>query len=92
MIAAGVPGVFMRIADMDPPYTEPIYTAASVIRPVVGDMLNVIGIKSATPIVDVRPGRAPIIIPIITPIIEKKRFVGDNAIIMDCKSKDIVNS
>ena len=71
---AGVPGVFNNIAEIDPPYIAPIYIPTSIIKPVTGSIPKVNGNKIATPIVAVKPGKAPIIIPPVTPIHRYKKL------------------
>jgi hypothetical protein len=61
-------------------------------RPWIGGSPNVNGIRRAHPIVAVRPGRAPTIIPDVIPTKTKKKFAGfsitvENA--LNSKSKSI---
>ena len=64
---ASVPGVRSRMAVSEPPYTELQYTAPSSISPSLGSMPKVIGMASATPMVDERPGSAPTTRPATVP-------------------------
>ena len=61
--AAAVPGVLMRMAGMDPPYSEPQYTEPSISRAVAGSSPNVKGRSSAIPSVPDKPGMAPMMMP-----------------------------
>lgn len=74
--AAGVLGVRIKIAEIEPPNIAPQYTPAKTIRPVEGLIPKVIGIKRATPIAAESPGKAPMVIPIPTLIQAATKFIG----------------
>ena len=78
--AAGVPGVFMSIAVMEPPYMPPQYIAMSRTIAVTGSIVKVSGSASATPIVAVRPGSAPMMIPTIIPAKSTNRFSKEHRV------------
>ena len=70
-----------------PPQKMPM----SMSSPWMGGSPNVNGIKSAHPMVAVRPGRAPTIIPAVIPMKTKKKFIGvsitvENASVRTVKS------
>ena len=65
---AGVPGILSRIAEIRPPDVPPIYRASSSEMPSIGDMPKVTGRNRATPMVTVRPGMAPTMMPTIVPL------------------------
>ena len=90
--AAGVPGVRISIADIDPPKIAPQYTPANTINPVEAGIPNVIGIRSATPMAADNPGRAPIVIPIATLTHAATKFIGLSAVINPYNISDIISS
>ena len=60
----------------------------------MGGNPNVNGIRRAQPIVAVRPGRAPTIIPDVMPIKTKKKFIGVSITVAkarNSRSKSIFN-
>jgi hypothetical protein len=62
-----VPGVFSRIADTDPPKcADPIRLENRIIA-VIGSIVNVKGSSNAIPVIGLKPGNAPKIIPSIVP-------------------------
>jgi hypothetical protein len=65
--AAFVPGVRIRIAGIEPPYSAPTYTLARSTMAVTGSMPYVSGSSSAIAIDGEMPGNAPPRIPQITP-------------------------
>ena len=67
--ASGDPGIFKRIAEIDPPKVPPLYIPIKKAIAVIGCIPKVIGAKRAIAIAAVRPGIAPIKIPIVTPAI-----------------------
>ena len=58
-IAAGVPGVFIKIAGMASAYIAPTYIPASIIKPAAGSIPKVNGTRRARPMVAVKPGMDP---------------------------------
>ena len=64
---AGVPGVFIKIAEMPPEKIAAFHNPISRANPFAGGNQNVIGVIMAMPIVADKPGRAPITVPITTP-------------------------
>ena len=64
---AGVPGVFIKIAEMFPEKIATFHNPISSTNPFAGGNQNVIGVIMAIPIVADRPGSAPITVPITTP-------------------------
>lgn len=65
--AAGVPGVPMAIAVMEPPYSPARYTETSSSTLTTGSMPKVKGTISATAVDALSPGKTPQRIPISTP-------------------------
>jgi len=63
----GVPGIFNKIAEINPPDVPPTSMAINIAIPLRGLIEKVKGRQSATPIVEVKPGIAPKIIPSTTP-------------------------
>lgn len=88
--AAGVPGVRIRIAEIEPPNIAPQYTPARTISPVDAGIPKVIGISNATPIAADRPGRAPMVIPIPTLTHAATRLIGDTAVKNPNNTSDIL--
>ena len=78
--AAEVPGVLIRIAEIEPPNIEPQYSAPRKTRPAVGSNVYVTGISTAIPMVGVKPGSAPITIPITVPKSASSKLIPVNAI------------
>jgi len=62
-IEAGVPGVFIRIAEIPPEKIAEFHTPMSIASPWFGDNQKVKGVSIATAIVAVSPGRVPITSP-----------------------------
>ena len=56
---AGVPGMFSRMADWQPPEMAPMYTPTRISTASGPSMLYVRPVSSATPMVAVRPGSMP---------------------------------
>ena len=73
-IAAGVPGMFNRIAGIAPPYIDPLYSPAMRPRATNGLRPKDSGIRIARPMVVVRPGSAPMTIPTNVPTIMASRL------------------
>src|SRR5665213_927896 len=59
MAAAGMPGVFTRIAGIAPAYSLAMYRVTSSTTDATGDMLKVNGNARAIPMLDDLPGVAP---------------------------------
>ena len=78
MIAPASPGMFSRIDEMRPPYSQPMYTAASRISAVSGGSFRAkaSGIRIATPLIGPRPGSRPTTVPISVPIAAIDRLFG----------------
>ena len=72
----GVPGMFIRIADIAPPAMPPMYTPINVPIAVTSLIEKVRGIIRATPIVALNPGSAPKMRPTATPSNTQSRPVG----------------
>jgi len=72
--AAGVPGIFKKIAEIDPPVIPAWYKPRSI--PIVAsvDILKVRGSRMIIPRLTVRPGNTPTISPKTTPAKEARRF------------------
>jgi hypothetical protein len=64
------------MAEIDPPYTAPVYNPRRNANEMVGASPKVKGMKTAIVIVAVKPGRAPKIIPTRTPINDEKNIIG----------------
>ena len=64
---AGVPGVFRRMAVIEPPKIPPLYAPTSSMMDVTKSRSKVIGNIRATAIVAVRPGMVPTIRPRVEP-------------------------
>jgi hypothetical protein len=79
-IAAGVPGVLIRHAGIESAYIAPTDRPPSIIRPASGGIVNVIGINIASPMVAVRPGRAPMIMPRNVPAKRESKLVNSNTL------------
>jgi hypothetical protein len=75
-MAEGVPGILIKIAEIDPPYTAPVYKPSKKANETTGSIPKVKGINTAIVIVAVRPGNAPKTIPIRTPRKELKKRNG----------------
>jgi hypothetical protein len=71
-IAAGVPGVLIKIAGMLPANTAEQYKAMRKAKAVEVDMLYEKGTNKATPIVAEKPGNAPMKYPATVPAISAK--------------------
>ncbi len=65
---AGVPGVLIRMAGMPPAQMAELYTPRSMASPWAGGAQKVRGVRIATAMVAVSPGRAPIKTPAPTPM------------------------
>ena len=65
--ASGVPGIFISIADIAPPKTDPVYTPSIKQIAISWSIVDVNPINNAIAIVVDKPGRAPQIIPNETP-------------------------
>jgi len=93
-IEEGVPGIFNKIEQINPPLIPPTYKPISSEIPSTGWNPNDKGKKSAIPIAAVRPGVAPNIIPITTPKKSKVMVIGVNTAIIPgtTTSKPIINS
>ena len=72
----GVPGIPIKVSDMNPPETPPIHTLIRIAMPILDDMLKVIGRSSVTPIVPESPGKAPNTIPMALHRIMKNKVSG----------------
>ncbi|GAB1483341.1 hypothetical protein MASR2M78_21570 [Treponema sp.] len=70
----GVPGVFKRIAEKEPPKIVEQYRAPMVMSPDTGVMAKVKGTRSATAMVAVKPGKAPAMMPNKMATVMKKKF------------------
>ena len=81
MMAPASPGTLSRIDEIRPPYSQPMYTAASRISAVSGGSFsaNASGIRMATPLIGPRPGSMPTIVPMKAPSAATPRFAGVNA-------------
>ena len=77
---AGVPGVFKRIAEIDPPYIAPQYIPSNIRIPPTPWNANVRGNNRAIPILTESPGMAPIRIPAPVPKTKPSRFVTVNTL------------
>src|SRR5699024_9170928 len=71
-IAEGVPGIFNKTADIDPPYIAPLYTPINKRSASCASIPIVKGTNIATPMVAVNPGNDPMTIPAVVPKIIKK--------------------
>ena len=87
---AGVPGVFKRIAEMDPPYIAPQYIPRSIRIPPTPWKANVSGNKSAIPMFTESPGIAPIRIPAPVQKIRPARLPIVNTLPSATKMSDIL--
>lgn len=72
--ADGVPGIFSRIADMEPPHMPEAYNPSSRHIEVTAGRLKVMGNNSTIPNDMVNPGVEPMNNPKNTPIIDAKIF------------------
>ena len=78
----GVPGIFKRMAEINPPEMPPMYSPTSSARPMVGSMLKVMGKNSTTAMVAERPGIEPKIMPSMVPAQIRARQAGLNTLPM----------
>ena len=78
MMAPASPGTLSKMDEIRPPYSQPIYTAASRISDVSAGnfMAKARGIRMATPLMGPRPGSRPTMVPIKQPIAAISRLVG----------------
>jgi hypothetical protein len=76
--AEGVPGVFSRIADIEPPYIPPQNKPQSMTNAVFAGKRYTSGSSRMIPIDAVRPGSAPMITPIATPKTINAKVRGSN--------------
>lgn len=74
--AAIVPGMLTRMALIDPPYVEPQYIPRSNAKDASVFMVNVMGVKIATPMVAESPGMMPKTTPIIVPATSMSKTSG----------------
>ena len=65
---AGVPGGLTRIAEIPPAKMAAFHRPISMAKPSAGSNQKVMGVMMAMPMVADRPGRAPMTVPIQTPI------------------------
>jgi len=74
--AEASPGMFSRIEEIRPPYSQPRYTAASRISALSGGRprAKAMGISSATPLIGPSPGSRPTMVPIRVPHSAVKRL------------------
>ncbi len=79
-MADGVPGVLTRHAGIASENMAATYSAPSIARPWLGGRTNVKGSTSAVPMVAVKPGSAPTVIPMSTPTAMISRDDGATAI------------
>src|SRR5699024_9678885 len=68
-IEEGVPGIFISVAEINPPDIPPIYNPIKREKPTIGSIPKVIGKHNAIAIVALRPGIAPKVIPNNTPAV-----------------------
>jgi len=66
-MAPGVPGMLTNMAVIEPEYTDPTYIPTRKIIAEYGFIPKVSGVKTAMPIVEVKPGIIPMTTPIIVP-------------------------
>src|SRR5512139_3867790 len=78
MIAQASPGTLIRIEEMRPPYSQPMYTAASRISAVSGGsfIAKASGIRIATPLIGPSPGSRPTTVPMNEPSVATNRLSG----------------
>ena len=79
---AGAPGIFSRMALTAPPATVAVYTDPSRISPLAGDMWKVKGMRRATAMVGLSPGRAPMIRPPAVPTRSTRKLKGTKTLPM----------
>ena len=75
---AGVPGVWINMAVIDPPYIAPKDMARSMAIPAPASIPYVNGRSRVTPITEVSPGMAPIMIPPAEPASIIRKTFGWN--------------
>jgi len=75
-MAEGVPGIFIRIAEMEPPYTAPVYNPRRKANEITGPKPKVKGMNTAMVIVAVSTGRDPKMMPTNTPRKEERNIIG----------------
>ena len=73
----GVPGIFSKTAEIQPPEIPPMYQPIRSEMPSTGDKPKDIGRNRTTAIVAERPGIDPKMIPTTTPSSVTRRQVGD---------------
>jgi len=88
-MAGSSPGIFSKIDEIRPPYMAPAYTDVNKIKDEVGDKpkLKAKGIKIATPFAGPRPGKAPIRVPKMEPIMANIMLSGVKATAKPCIKK-----
>ena len=71
-----MPGVFTRMAEMPPAKMAAFHRPISMAKPSEGANQKVMGVMMAIPMVADRPGRAPMMVPMHTPMARNSRTEG----------------